>query len=155
MRTTYIAKEADIVKKWYVIDAEGVTLGRLASEVASILRGKNKPQYAPNADMGDYVIIVNAEKVAVTGKKLEQKMYRHHSGWTGGLKETRLDKMLETHPERVIEHAVKVCFLRMLWAERCSASCMFTQRRTPSRSTETRNTGIQILIEGGKHNGSS
>ena len=81
MRTTYIAKEADIVKKWYVIDAEGVTLGRLASEVASILRGKNKPQYAPNADMGDYVIIVNAEKVAVTGKKLEQKMYRHHSGW--------------------------------------------------------------------------
>ena len=96
MRTTYIAKEADIVKKWYVIDAEGVTLGRLASEVASILRG-----------MGDYVIIVNAEKVAVTGKKLEQKMYRHHSGWTGGLKETRLDKMLETHPERVIEHAVK------------------------------------------------
>ena len=85
MRTTYIAKEADIVKKWYVIDAEGVTLGRLASEVASILRGKNKPQYAPNADMGDYVIIVNAEKVAVTGKKLEQKMYRHHSGWTGGL----------------------------------------------------------------------
>ena len=92
MRTTYIAKEADIVKKWYVIDAEGVTLGRLASEVASILRGKNKPQYAPNADMGDYVIIVNAEKVAVTGKKLE-----------------------------------KVCFLKMLWAERCSASCMFTQ----------------------------
>ena len=91
MRTTYIAKEADIVKKWYVIDAEGVTLGRLASD----------------ADMGDYVIIVNAEKVAVTGKKLEQKMYRHHSGWTGGLKETRLDKMLETHPERVIEHAVK------------------------------------------------
>ena len=107
MRTTYIAKEADIVKKWYVIDAEGVTLGRLASEVASILRGKNKPQYAPNADMGDYVIIVNAEKIAVTGKKLEQKMYRRHSGWVGGLKETRLDKMLATHPERVIEHAVK------------------------------------------------
>ena len=107
MRTTYIAKEADIVKKWYVIDAEGVTLGRLASEVASILRGKNKPQYAPNVDMGDYVIIVNAEKVAVTGKKLEQKMYRRHSGWVGGLKETRLDKMLATYPERVIEHAVK------------------------------------------------
>ena len=107
MRTTYIAKEADIVKKWYVIDAEGVTLGRLASEVASILRGKNKPQYAPNVDMGDYVIIVNAEKIAVTGKKLEQKMYRRHSGWVGGLKEVRMDKMLATHPERVIEHAVK------------------------------------------------
>ena len=107
MRTTYIAKEADIVKKWYVIDAEGVTLGRLASEVASILRGKNKPQYAPNVDMGDYVIIVNAEKIAVTGKKLEQKMYRRHSGWVGGLKEVRMDKMLATYPERVIEHAVK------------------------------------------------
>ena len=107
MRTTYIAKEADIVKKWYVIDAEGVTLGRLASEVATILRGKNKPQYAPNVDMGDYVIIVNAEKVAVTGKKLEQKMYRRHSGWVGGLKEVRMDKMLATYPERVIEHAVK------------------------------------------------
>ena len=107
MRTTYIAKEADIVKKWYVIDAEGVTLGRLASEVANILRGKNKPQYAPNVDMGDYVIIVNAEKVAVTGKKLEQKMYRRHSGWVGGLKEVRMDKMLATHPERVLEHAVK------------------------------------------------
>ena len=107
MRTTYIAKEADIVKKWYVIDAEGVTLGRLASEVATILRGKNKPQYAPNVDMGDYVIIVNAEKIAVTGKKLEQKMYRRHSGWVGGLKEVRMDKMLATHPERVLEHAVK------------------------------------------------
>ncbi len=107
MRTTYIAKEADVVKKWYVIDATDVTLGRLASEVANILRGKNKPQYAPNVDMGDYVIIVNAEKVAVTGKKLTQKIYRRHSGWVGGLKEVRMDKMLETHPERIIEHAVK------------------------------------------------
>lgn len=107
MRTTYIAKEADVVKKWYVIDATDVTLGRLASEVANILRGKNKPQYAPNVDMGDYVIIVNAENVAVTGKKLTQKIYRRHSGWVGGLKEVRMDKMLETHPERIIEHAVK------------------------------------------------
>ena len=77
--------------------------------------------------MGDYVIIVNAEKVAVTGKKLEQKMYRHHSGWTGGLKETRLDKMLETHPERVIEHAVKGMLPKNALGRRCSASCMFTQ----------------------------
>lgn len=107
MRTTYIAKESDVVKKWYVIDAADVTLGRMSTEIANILRGKNKPQYAPNVDMGDYVIVVNAEKVAVTGKKLEQKMYHHHSGYTGGLKSTRLDKMLETHPERVIEHAVK------------------------------------------------
>ena len=105
--STFMAKKETLNRKWYVIDAEGVTLGRLASEVATILRGKNKPQYAPNVDMGDYVIIVNAEKVAVTGKKLEQKMYRRHSGWVGGLKEVRMDKMLATHPERVLEHAVK------------------------------------------------
>ena len=89
MRTTYIAKEADIVKKWYVIDAEGVTLGRLASEVASILRGKNKPQYAPNADMGDYVIIVNAEKVAVTENvssplRLDRRSERNKTGQNAG-----------------------------------------------------------------------
>lgn len=107
MRTTYIAKEADLEKKWYVIDATDVVLGRMSSEIAKILRGKNKPQFAPNADMGDYVIVVNAEKVAVTGKKLEQKTYYHHSGYISGLKATKLDKMLETHPERVIEHAVK------------------------------------------------
>ncbi|KXL52339.1 50S ribosomal protein L13 [Anaerotignum neopropionicum] len=107
MRTTYIAKESDVVKKWYVIDAANMTLGRISTEIANILRGKNKPQYAPNVDMGDYVVVINAEKVAVTGKKLEQKVYHHHSGYTGGLKTTRLDKMLETHPERVIEHAVK------------------------------------------------
>lgn len=107
MRTTYIAKEADLEKKWYVIDATDVILGRMSSEIATILRGKNKPQFAPNVDMGDYVIVVNAEKVALTGKKLEQKTYYHHSGYIRGLKETRLDKMLETHPERVIEHAVK------------------------------------------------
>ncbi len=107
MRTTYIAKEADLVKKWYVVDATDKTLGRLASEIASVLRGKNKPQYAPNADMGDYVIVVNAEKVAVTGKKLEQKVYHRHTGYVGGLKTVRLDKMLETKPEEVIKHAVK------------------------------------------------
>jgi large subunit ribosomal protein L13 len=107
MRTTYIAKESDVVKKWYVIDAADMTLGRISTEIANILRGKNKPQYATNVDMGDYVVVINAEKVAVTGKKLEQKVYHHHSGYTSGLKTIRLDKMLDTHPERVIEHAVK------------------------------------------------
>ena len=107
MRSTYIAKEADLEKKWYVIDASGMTLGRMSAEIAKILRGKNKPQYAPNADMGDYVIVINAEKVAVTGKKLEQKVYQHHTGFVGGLKTVRLDKMLETKPEEVIKHAVK------------------------------------------------
>ena len=107
MRSTYIAKEADLEKKWYVIDASGMTLGRMSAEIAKILRGKNKPQYAPNADMGDYVSVVNAEKGAVTGKKLEQKVYQHHTGFVGGLKTVRLDKMLETKPEEVIKHAVK------------------------------------------------
>ena len=107
MRTTYIAKEADVVKKWYVIDATDVTLGRLASEVANILRGKNKPQYAPNVDMGDYVIIVNAEKISVTGKKLDNKIYYHHSEYVGGMKQTTLREKLKKKPEQVIELAVK------------------------------------------------
>ena len=104
---TYMANPDKIERKWYVVDATGHTLGRLASEVAKVLRGKNKPIFTPHIDTGDYVIVVNAEKVAVTGKKLTQKLYHHHTGYIGGLKTVRLDKMLETHPERVIEHAVK------------------------------------------------
>ena len=104
---TYMANPDKIERKWYVVDASEYTLGRLASEVAKVLRGKNKPQFTPHVDTGDYVIVVNAEKVAVTGKKLTQKLYHHHTGYIGGLKTVRLDKMLETHPERVIEHAVK------------------------------------------------
>ncbi len=107
MRTTYIAKTADIERKWYVVDAEGKTLGRLASEVAKVLRGKNKPIYTPHIDTGDYVIVINAEKIVVTGKKPEQKIYTHHSGYIGGLKEITLKRMLETKPENVITHAVK------------------------------------------------
>ncbi|MGN0244324.1 MAG: 50S ribosomal protein L13, partial [Lachnospiraceae bacterium] len=96
-----------IERKWYVVDATGYTLGRLASEVAKVLRGKNKPTYTPSMDTGDYVIVINAEKISVTGKKLDQKVYYNHSGWVGGLKETTLREMLNKHPERVIEHAVK------------------------------------------------
>ena len=98
---------SDIERKWYVVDAEGKTLGRLASEIAKVLRGKNKPEFTPHADCGDYVIVINAKKVAVTGKKLDQKIYYHHSDYVGGMKETTLREMLNTHPERVIEHAVK------------------------------------------------
>ena len=104
---TYVATPADIERKWYVVDAEGKTLGRMASEIASVLRGKKKPIYTPFMDTGDYVIVVNADKVKVTGKKLLQKKYYHHSGYVGGLKETTLKEMLEKHPERVVEHAVK------------------------------------------------
>ena len=104
---TYMANPDKIERKWYVVDAEGCTFGRLASEVAKILRGKNKPQFTPHIDTGDYVIIVNAEKIKVTGKKLSQKIYYHHSGYVGGMKETTLSEMLAKKPERVLELAVK------------------------------------------------
>ena len=104
---TYMANPAKIEKKWYVVDATGYTLGRLASEVAKILRGKNKPEYTPHIDTGDYVIVVNAEKVKVTGKKLQQKIYYNHSDYVGGMKETTLAELLAKKPEKVIELAVK------------------------------------------------
>ena len=104
---TYMPNPSQVERKWYVVDAEGKTLGRLASEVAKVLRGKNKAIFTPHADCGDYVIVVNAEKIAVTGKKLDQKMYYHHSDYVGGMKETNLKDMLAKHPDRVIEHAVK------------------------------------------------
>mgnify|MGYP002510143982 CR=1 FL=1 len=107
MRTTYIAKVADVERKWYVVDATGKTLGRLASEIATVLRGKNKPVFTPHVDTGDYVIIVNAEKVSVTGKKLDQKIYYHHSDYVGGMKETTLREMMAKKPEKVLELAVK------------------------------------------------
>ena len=104
---TYMANPDKIERKWYVVDAEGQTLGRLASEVAKVLRGKNKPVYTPHVDTGDYVIIVNADKVAVTGKKMEQKIYYHHSDYVGGMKETTLKEMMAKKPEKVVELAVK------------------------------------------------
>ena len=107
MRTTYVAKPADIEKKWYVVDATDKTLGRLASEIAKVLRGKNKAIYTPSMDTGDYVIVINADKIKVTGKKMDQKIYRRNSGWIGGLKETPLKRMLETKPEEVLTHAIK------------------------------------------------
>ena len=104
---TFMASASSIDRKWYVVDATGYTLGRLASEVAKVLRGKNKPTYTPSMDTGDYVIVVNAEKVKVTGKKLDQKVYYRHSEYVGSLKETTLREMLNKHPERVIESAVE------------------------------------------------
>lgn len=104
---TFMAKAEEVQRKWYVVDAEGKPLGRLASEVAAILKGKNKPTYTPHVDTGDYVIILNAEKVALTGNKANKKVYRSHTGWAGGLKETSFKGMIEKKPERVIELAVK------------------------------------------------
>jgi large subunit ribosomal protein L13 len=104
---TFSARPQNVKRDWYVIDAENVVLGRLATEVARRLRGKHKPEYTPHIDTGDYIVIVNAEKVHVTGRKKTSKMYYHHSGYPGGLKETRFDKMQQEHPERIIESAVK------------------------------------------------
>lgn len=104
---TFSARERDIEKKWYVVDAQGKTLGRLASEIVTILRGKHKPIYTPHIDCGDYVIVVNAEKVRVTGLKMDQKSYYRHSGYPGGLRTITLRDQLKKFPERVIEAAVK------------------------------------------------
>ena len=102
-----MASPSTVERKWYVVDAEGKTLGRLASEVANVLRGKNKPTYTQHIDTGDYVIVVNAEKIQVTGKKLDQKIYYHHSEYVGGMKEATLREMMQKKPEFVITHAVK------------------------------------------------
>ena len=104
---SFMASPSTIKREWYVVDATGHTLGRLTSEIAKILRGKNKPTYTPHIDTGDYVIVVNADKIKVTGKKLDQKVYYHHSGYVGGMKETTLKEMLAKKPEKVLELAVK------------------------------------------------
>ena len=104
---TFMPNATTVEKKWYVVDATDMTLGRLASNVANVLRGKNKPIYTPNIDTGDYVIVINAEKIKVTGKKMDQKVYWHHTDYVGGQKEISLKDQLVKHPERVIEHAVK------------------------------------------------
>ncbi len=107
MNKTYVTKKEDVEREWYVIDAAGQTLGRLASQVAYILRGKHKPEYSPAVDVGDHVIVINAAKIHVTGRKLDQKIYYRYSGYPGGLKEITLRDLLKKHPTRVIEHAVR------------------------------------------------
>ncbi len=104
---TYSVKPADIKREWHVIDAEDKILGRLATQVATLLMGKHRANFARNLDTGDYVVIVNADKIRVTGNKMKQKLYYRHSGYPGGLKSVSLEKMMETHPNRVVEHAVK------------------------------------------------
>lgn len=104
---TYMAKPAEVERKWYVVDATDMVLGRLASQVAMVLRGKNKPTFTPNVDTGDYVIIINADKVRLTGKKLEKKYYRYHTGYIGGLKEVQYKKLMAEKPEFIVYKAVK------------------------------------------------
>jgi large subunit ribosomal protein L13 len=104
---TYSAKPHEVEKNWYLIDAEGQTLGRLATEIANILRGKNKPEYTPHIDTGDFVVVVNADKVVITGKKASDKFYWRHSGYPGGFKTITYEKLMEKHPTRALEKAVK------------------------------------------------
>ena len=104
---SYMQKKETVERKWYVVDAEGKTLGRLATQVATVLRGKNKPTFTPHVDCGDYVIVVNAEKVVLTGNKLEDKMYYNHSGFPGGLRERNAKTMIEKYPEEMVERAIK------------------------------------------------
>ncbi len=104
---TVMANSETIERKWFIVDAEGQTLGRFASEVAKILKGKHKPEYTPHVDCGDYVIVLNCGKIKVTGNKATQKVYRHHTGWVGNLKEVSYQEMLKKHPDRIITHAVK------------------------------------------------
>lgn len=104
---SFMANPDTVERKWYVVDADGATLGRLASEVAAVLRGKNKPIFTPHVDCGDYVVVINADKIAVSGKKMEQKVYHSHSLYVGGMKETTLREMMAKKPEKVIEKAVK------------------------------------------------
>ena len=104
---TYMAKTQDVKREWYIIDATDIPLGRLASQVASILRGKNKPTFTPNVDTGDYVIVINTDKIALTGRKAEQKYYRYHTGYIGGLKEVRYDKLMAEKSDFALQKAVK------------------------------------------------
>lgn len=134
---TYMANPAKVEKKWYVVDAEGQTLGRLASEVAKVLRGKNKPEFTPFVDTGDYVIVINAEKIVVSGKKMEQKLYHTHSAYVGGFKTATLKEMIEKKPEKVVELAVAGMLPKDRWAERCTQSFTYMQEqsiRTQHRS---------------------
>ena len=104
---TFSAKPAEVRRDWFVVDATGKTLGRLSTEIARRLRGKHKPEYTPHVDTGDYIVVINAEKIRVTGNKLKDKMYHHHTGYIGNLKSTNLEKLLEEHPELALEKAVK------------------------------------------------
>ena len=131
---TFMAKAGEVEKKWYVVDVQGKVLGRAASEVAKILRGKHKPQYTPHVDTGDYVIVINADKVVLTGKKLDQKVYRRHTGWIGNLKEIKYSRFLETRPERVLNWQSRECFPATAWGGKCSRNSRFM----PETSTTTR-----------------
>ena len=141
---TYMANPAKVEKKWYVVDAEGQTLGRLASEVAKVLRGKNKPEFTPFVDTGDYVIVINAEKIVVSGKKMEQKLYHTHSAYVGGFKTATLKEMIEKKPEKVVELAVAGMLPKGPLGREMYTASRICRSRASARSTEARS--IDILI---------
>ena len=132
---TVSANKQTVQKEWVLVDAENQTVGRLATRVANILRGKTKPCYTPHVDCGDNVIIINAEKIVFTGKKMTDKIYQRYTGYPGGQRETTPAKVLASHPERILEHAV-ACFLKIVWATPCTATC--TSMPVPSIPTRVR-----------------
>ncbi len=125
MTKTFSAKSESVQRKWFLVDAKGKTLGRLASEIARRLRGKHKAEYTPHVDTGDYIVVINAEGVKVTGNKANDKIYYHHSGYPGGLKQETFAKKLARKPIQIIELAVQGCYLRTFWDVKCFASLMF------------------------------
>ncbi len=143
---SFMANPAKVERKWYVVDATGYTLGRLASEVAKVLRGKNKPVFTPHVDTGDYVIVVNADKIKVTGKKLDQKIYYHHSDYVGGMKETTLREMLAKKPEKVVELAVKGMLPKGARKRNVHQTSCLRRRRASACSTAAGSTDILSRI---------
>ena len=133
---TYMAKPGEVEQKWYVVDAEGQVFGRLASKVADILHGKNKPEYTPHVDTGDFVIVINAEKLVLTGKKLDQKIYYKHSGYVGGLKETKYRDLMQEKPEFAFYEAVRRMLPKTSWVAKCSEVARIQRRRARSRGPE-------------------
>lgn len=133
-----MAKPETIQKKWYLIDADGQVLGRLASQVAAILRGKNKPEFTPNVDTGDHVVIINTDKVVLTGKKLEQKLYRRHSGKPGNLKEIKYGKLMAERSDFAVMQAIKGMLPKTVSERQCSKRCAFTRARSTSSRRSSR-----------------
>ncbi|MHB1652661.1 MAG: 50S ribosomal protein L13 [Desulfitobacteriaceae bacterium] len=149
--STYFAKAADIERKWYVIDADGLPLGRVATEAARLLRGKHKPIFTTNVDTGDHVIIINAAKALLTGNKLETKIYRTHSGYPGGLKETPYKKIMQIFPERAMEHAIKGMLPHnSLGAQMYTKLKVYKETEHPHQAQKPETWTVQWQREGGK-----
>ena len=144
---SFVPTAGSVERQWHVIDAEGMVLGRMATDAARLLQGKHKPVYTPHIDTGDHVVIVNAAKVRLTGRKEEQKLYRYHSGYEGGLREERAKDVRQKNPVRMSKRPSAACSRRRRWAKRCGASSRCTRERSPARRAETAGASKQQQTE--------